>query len=141
MPKAKKPAPVAPDLMNVAAQEQVRSYVRRAMNLEDDMDDLKADRAELYKEAKGMGYDPKVLRKVVARRRADQTELSEFEALLELYESATQGDLFAPADLKVSIEVPGAPPVQTTAAVMQKLADDLGVDKAKAKAGKEKVGA
>lgn len=110
--------------MNATAQEQVRSYVRRALRLNEDMDEVRTDLKELFKEAKGNGYDAAILRRVVARARKDPAKLAEADALLELYESCTQGDLFAPSDLKVSISA-GDLKVETTAAAMQAAADAM----------------
>lgn len=51
-----------------------------------------ADRIkEHYAHAKGMGYDTKVLRKVIARRKRARDELAEEEAILETYENALNG--------------------------------------------------
>ena len=47
---------------------------------------------EHYANAKGMGYDTKVLRKVIARRKRARDELAEEEAILEVYETALNGE-------------------------------------------------
>jgi uncharacterized protein (UPF0335 family) len=39
-------------------------------------------------EAKGRGYDTKVIRKVVALRKRDQNDIAEEEAVLEMYKEA-----------------------------------------------------
>lgn len=56
----------------------------------------KADAAErikdLYANAKAEGYDTKVLRKVIARRKRARDELAEEEAILEVYETALNGE-------------------------------------------------
>lgn len=56
----------------------------------------KADAAERIKDfyacAKADGYDTKVLRKVIARRKRARDELAEEEAILEVYEAALNGD-------------------------------------------------
>lgn len=52
-----------------------------------------ADRIkEHYANAKAQGYDTKVLRKVIARRKRARDELAEEEAILETYENALNGD-------------------------------------------------
>lgn len=43
---------------------------------------------EVMAEAKGRGYDTKVLRKVIAIRKRDRNELAEEEAVLEMYKAA-----------------------------------------------------
>lgn len=111
-------------IISTDGREKVRSYVRRALNLEGDMDDLKADLKELYKEAKGDGFDPAILRKVVARARKDPAKLAEEEALIETYEAAIQGDLFASEDTKVTIEF-GDKKVETSPRKLQAAADKL----------------
>ena len=66
---------------------QLKSIVERIEYVEGAkqacMDDLK----EIYAEAKSGGFDVAVLRKVIARRKMDRADLSEFEAVLELYEA------------------------------------------------------
>ena len=47
---------------------------------------LAEDIREIYTEAKGTGFDTKVIRKLIARRKQDQDELAEQDALLETYE-------------------------------------------------------
>ena len=46
---------------------------------------------EVYSEAKGEGFDVKILRKVVRIRKQDKAKMSEEEALIELYMSAIEG--------------------------------------------------
>lgn len=59
----------------------------------------KAERAEnikaFYAGAKSEGFDTKILRKVIARRKRDPQKAREEDGLIDLYESAAQGDLFA----------------------------------------------
>lgn len=50
--------------------------------------------AEVYGEVKGEGFSPKILRKVIALRAQDKAARDEEAALIDLYMSAVQGDLF-----------------------------------------------
>lgn len=70
------------------AGDQLRSIVERIERMDAEIADLNADKKEIYAEAKGTGYDVKVLRKVVALRRRDLDERKEEEAILDLYLSA-----------------------------------------------------
>lgn len=77
-----------PDNTDSVAQDQLRSFVDRIERLETEIADLNADKSEVYKDAKGNGFDVKVLRKVIADRRKDASERAEFETIYELYMTA-----------------------------------------------------
>ncbi len=68
------------------AGEQLLGYVSRVERIEAEIDDLNADKREIYGEAKAIGFHKKVLRLIVRRRRMDPDQLREEEDLLELYE-------------------------------------------------------
>lgn len=72
----------------MSADEQLRRYIDRIERLEEEIRALQADRAEIYKEAKGNGFDPKIMRKVVAERRKTEAARAEEEALLDTYKHA-----------------------------------------------------
>ena len=67
------------------AGQQLRSIVERIERLDEEIAELNGDKKEVYAEAKGNGYDIKVLRKVVALRKRDLDERKEEEAILDLY--------------------------------------------------------
>jgi uncharacterized protein (UPF0335 family) len=67
---------------------KLKSLVERIERLMDERDGIASDIRDIYSEAKGVGYIPKALRKVVARMRADEAALAEEETLIELYEAA-----------------------------------------------------
>lgn len=67
---------------------QLKSFVERVERIEEDIAALNADKAELYKEAKSAGYDPKFIRKIVALRKLDPDELDEEDELLAMYRQA-----------------------------------------------------
>lgn len=68
--------------------EQLRSYVERIERLEDEKAALAADIREVYAEAKGNGFDTKVMRQVVRLRKMDSSDREEQEELLDLYKRA-----------------------------------------------------
>ncbi len=70
------------------AAEQLLTYLSRIERLEGEIAELNDDKREVYAEAKACGFDKAILRKLVARRRKDRSELQEEDALLELYEAA-----------------------------------------------------
>ena len=72
---------------NVAADE-LRQFIERYEHLEAEKQDIADQQKEVMAEAKGRGYDVKVLRKLIALRKRDAEELSEEEAVLELYKQA-----------------------------------------------------
>lgn len=68
-----------------SAGEKTRSYIERVERLEEEKRTIQEDIKEIYAEAKANGYDPKILRIIVRRRREDADERKEREALLESY--------------------------------------------------------
>jgi len=76
-----------PDSGGVAA-ERLRSFVERIERLEEERTALGADIREVYSEAKGVGYDIKVLRQLIRLRKLDSQDRQEQEAVLDLYKSA-----------------------------------------------------
>jgi uncharacterized protein (UPF0335 family) len=70
------------------AAERLRSFVQRIERLEEDKAGVAQDIREVYSEAKGEGFDIKVLRKIVSLRKKDPQQRREEDELLELYLSA-----------------------------------------------------
>lgn len=79
------------ETLNSNAQTQIRSIVERIERLEEDKAAVNADLKEVYAEAKGNGFDTKILRKVIRLRKQDRAKLSEEEALIDLYITAIGG--------------------------------------------------
>ncbi len=77
-----------PDVLNGNSQGRLRSIVERIERLEEDKAQVATDLKEVYAEAKGDGFDAKIIRKVVRRRKQDRAKLQEEDALLDLYLSA-----------------------------------------------------
>ena len=67
---------------------ELRQFVERYERLESERRDLAEQLKEVLAEARGRGYDVKVLRKLIALRKRDSAEVSEEEAILELYKQA-----------------------------------------------------
>jgi uncharacterized protein (UPF0335 family) len=72
------------DVGGVAA-DQLRAIVERIERLEEEKKALQEDIKDVYAEAKGNGFDVKILRKIITMRKRDRAELDEEETLLELY--------------------------------------------------------
>jgi uncharacterized protein (UPF0335 family) len=70
------------------AGEELRQFVERFEQLEAEKKDVAEQQKELMQEAKGRGYDTKVLRKVVALRKRKPDDVAEEEAVLEMYRAA-----------------------------------------------------
>ena len=79
------------DVLTPVAQSQLKSIIERIERLEEDKAAVMADVKEVYAEAKGNGYDTRILRKVVRLRKQDKAKLQEEEALIDLYLSAIGG--------------------------------------------------
>jgi len=71
-----------------AASQELRQFVERFERLEAEKADIAEAQKEVMAEAKGRGYDTKVLRKVIAIRKRDANDLAEEEAVLEMYKAA-----------------------------------------------------
>ena len=78
-------------VFNVAASVKLRSLIERIERLEEDKAAVATDLKEVYAEAKGEGFDTKILRKVIRLRKADAAKRQEEEALIELYIAAIGG--------------------------------------------------
>ena len=77
----------ANDPYNVTADE-LRQFIERFEQLDSEKKDVAEQQKELMAEAKGRGYDTRVMRKVIAMRKRKPDELAEEEAVLELYKTA-----------------------------------------------------
>jgi uncharacterized protein (UPF0335 family) len=73
---------------STVAAERLRSFLERVERLEEDKAAIMGDIKEVFAEAKGEGYDVKVLRKIIRLRKMDRAQRQEEEALLDLYLSA-----------------------------------------------------
>jgi uncharacterized protein (UPF0335 family) len=95
-PAARKPQPREESAMNDSvidttssvAAEELRQLIERFERLEAEKKDIADAQKEVMAEAKGRGYDTKVLRKIIAIRKRDANDLAEEEAVMDLYMSA-----------------------------------------------------
>ena len=76
------------DILNQAAQGQLKSIIERIERLEQEKSEIAEQIKEVFAEAKGNGFDVKILRKVVRIRKQDRAKRLEEEAILDLYLSA-----------------------------------------------------
>lgn len=72
---------------NVTADE-LRQFIERYEQLEAEKKDVSETQKELMQEAKGRGYDTKILKKIVALRKRAADAIAEEEAVLEMYKQA-----------------------------------------------------
>ena len=79
------------------ARDQLRAFIERIERLEEEKKTIADDIKDVYAEAKGTGFDTKILKKVIALRKKDDQERMEEEAILETYLAAL-GMIEAPAD-------------------------------------------
>ncbi|MCH8213904.1 MAG: DUF2312 domain-containing protein [Proteobacteria bacterium] len=75
------------DIGGIAA-DRLRTFVERIERLEEEKAAITADIREVYAEAKGAGFNAKILRQIVRLRGLDQADRREQEAILELYKRA-----------------------------------------------------
>ena len=73
------------------AGDQLRAIVERIERIEEEIKELTEGKKEIYLEAKGNGFDVKILREVIRVRKQDQKERDEHETLLDLYMTAIKG--------------------------------------------------
>ena len=67
------------------AGDQLRTIVERIEHLDDEIKDLTEAKKEIYLEAKGNGFDVRIIREVVRLRKQDPKERDEVETLIEEY--------------------------------------------------------
>lgn len=68
--------------------DELRQFVERYEHLEAEKKDITDQQKEVMAEAKGRGYDVKVLRKIIALRKRKPDDIAEEEAILDLYKAA-----------------------------------------------------
>ena len=69
---------------NVTAEE-LKQFIERAEALAAEKADVAEQEKELFAEAKGRGFDTKVMRKIIRDRKLKRDKLAEFEAIEEHY--------------------------------------------------------
>ena len=68
--------------------DRLKSFVERIEKLEEERKAIGGDIRDVYSEAKGGGFDVKVMRKVVSLRKMDAADRDEEEAILDVYKQA-----------------------------------------------------
>ena len=69
-------------------REEIRSFVERIENLNIEKNEISEQQKDVFAEAKSRVYDTRILRKVISMRKQDPQDLSEEEAILEIYREA-----------------------------------------------------
>ncbi|MGE7367683.1 DUF2312 domain-containing protein [Neorhizobium sp. NPDC001467] len=70
------------------ARDQLRAFIERIERLEEEKKTIADDIKDVYGEAKAMGYDTKIMKKVIALRKKDDQERMEEDLILDTYLSA-----------------------------------------------------
>ena len=78
------------DEQEIAGVDKARltSYFERIERLEEEVKNLRADIREVYAEAKGNGFDAKVMRQILRLRKMPAADRAETEFLMEAYKAA-----------------------------------------------------
>jgi uncharacterized protein (UPF0335 family) len=110
-PKKSTPAPAIGHNSGVdpTTAQRLKSFVERIERLDIEIKDMNADKAQVYAEAKGTGFDPKIIREVVKLRRMEEPDRVERDTLLDLYRSALDMANSAKPPITVTVQ-PAANP-------------------------------
>jgi uncharacterized protein (UPF0335 family) len=68
--------------------DELRKFIERIERLDSEKKDLIEQQKEVMSEAKGRGYDTRVIRKLIGMRKRDQADIAEEEAILDMYKQA-----------------------------------------------------
>jgi uncharacterized protein (UPF0335 family) len=68
--------------------DELRQFIERVERLNAEKSDIAEATKEVLAEAKGRGYSPAVMRKIIARRKRNRDDIAEEEALMEMYKEA-----------------------------------------------------
>mgnify|MGYP003999917139 FL=1 len=77
-----------PEASGNIARDHLRSFIERIERLEEEKTTLMDDIREVYAEAKGTGFDPKIMRQVIRLRKMEPADRQELEYILDTYMSA-----------------------------------------------------
>ena len=73
---------------NSVAADELRQFIERIEQMTVEKQALQGDISDAFAEAKGRGYDTKVMKKVIALRKRKSDDVAEEEAILDIYKSA-----------------------------------------------------
>jgi uncharacterized protein (UPF0335 family) len=76
---------------------RIRSFIERIEQLEAEIQELNEGRKEVFAEAKGEGFDVKILKEIIKLRKQDQDERDDHETLLGVYLRAMEAESVEPA--------------------------------------------
>ena len=79
------------------AGDRIRSFVERIEQLETELQEINEQKKEVFSEAKGEGFDVKVIKEIIRLRKQDKDERDEHETLLDVYMRAMESTSPAPA--------------------------------------------
>lgn len=83
------------DVSNVSGN-RIRSFVERVEQLDLEIAELNEQKKEVFSEAKGEGFDVKILKEIIKLRKQNQEERDEHETLLDVYMRAMESSEAAP---------------------------------------------
>ena len=76
---------------------QIRAFVERIEHIEAEIAELNEGKKEVFAEAKGEGFDVKILKEIIKLRKQDQEERDEHDTVLDLYMRAMEEEAKTPA--------------------------------------------
>ncbi|KQB15168.1 DUF2312 domain-containing protein [Rhodobacter capsulatus] len=76
------------DRAYAVAADELRQFVEQYEQLDAEKKDIAEQQKDIMAEARGRGYDTRVIRKIIALRKRDKADVAEEEAILDLYKSA-----------------------------------------------------
>ena len=71
-----------------SAQKQLRQFIEQIERLDEDRKGICQDISDKFKEAKGVGFDVKILRIILRKRKKSKSEIEEEDAILDTYMAA-----------------------------------------------------
>lgn len=74
--------------MSTSTDNQLRLFIERIERLEEEKKGMADDIRDTYNEAKSQGYDPKMMRRIVALRKMNPEDRREMEAIMDVYKAA-----------------------------------------------------
>jgi uncharacterized protein (UPF0335 family) len=75
------------DAAYTVAADELRQFIEQFEHLEAEKKEIAEQQADIMAEAKARGYDTKVIRKIIAMRKRDKSDLANEEAITDLYKS------------------------------------------------------
>ena len=69
---------------------KIRAFIERVENLDTEIQELNEQKKEVFAEAKGEGFDVKILKEIIKLRKQDEEERDERESMLDLYMRAME---------------------------------------------------